>query len=44
MPIVARLVTLVDVDNQSAETVSVSARHESELSDGMRVLLLDDRG
>ncbi|WP_216853160.1 hypothetical protein [Phytoactinopolyspora halotolerans] len=41
---VARLVTFVDVSGQQAGTVSVSARHEVELVDGRRVLLLDDRG
>ncbi|NUW39342.1 hypothetical protein [Nonomuraea rhodomycinica] len=39
-----RLVTFVDVDGQAADTVSVSARHEVELADGTRVLLLHDRG
>jgi hypothetical protein len=39
-----RLVTFVDVENQMADTVSVSARHEAELVDGSRVLLLNDRG
>ncbi|MGV9387258.1 hypothetical protein ACWDRB_66590 [Nonomuraea sp. NPDC003707] len=36
--------TFVDVDNQAADTISVSARHEAELVDGTRVLLLNDRG
>jgi hypothetical protein len=40
MPAVARLVTLVDLDDRPG----VSARHEAELADGRRVLLLDDRG
>ncbi|MFI6743999.1 hypothetical protein ACIBI9_65000 [Nonomuraea sp. NPDC050451] len=44
MTAVARLVTFVDVDDQAADTVSVSARHEAELVDGTRVLLLHDRG
>lgn len=45
MSAVVRLVTFVDVDDRTAtDTVSVSARHEVELADGSRVLLLDDRG
>lgn len=45
MPAVTRLVTFVDVDSQGpTDTISVSARHEVELEDGSRVLLLDDRG
>lgn len=44
MAAVTRLVTFVDVDDQAADTVSVSARHEVELADGTRVLLLNDRG
>lgn len=44
MTAVRRLVTFVDVDDPRAGTVSVSARHEAELADGRRVLLLDDRG
>ena len=45
MSVVARLVTFVDLDNQVADDqTSVSARHEVELADGSRVLLLDDRG
>lgn len=42
----ARLVTYVDIDDPPSrpERVSVSARHELELADGRRVLLLDDRG
>ncbi|MEV4163197.1 hypothetical protein [Nonomuraea dietziae] len=36
--------TFVDVDDQAADTISVSARHEAELVDGTRVLLLNDRG
>lgn len=39
-----RLVTLADVDGPDTGQVSVSARHEAELDDGRRVLLLDDRG
>ncbi|QNG55532.1 hypothetical protein H6H00_11185 [Pseudonocardia petroleophila] len=39
-----RLVTSVDVDDPAAVTITVSARHELELPDGRRVLLLDDRG
>ena len=46
MPSVTRLVTLVDVEERVGEAsqMSVSARHEAELADGRRVLLLDDRG
>ncbi|MGH3762646.1 hypothetical protein [Actinophytocola sp.] len=44
MTAVTRLVTFVDVDDELADTVSVSARHEAELADGGRVPLLDDRG
>ena len=46
MPAVTRLVTLVDVQDEVADAsqMSVSARHEAELADGRRVLLLDDRG
>lgn len=44
MPATTRLVTFVDVDDPLADTVSVSARHEVELADGSRVLLLADRG
>jgi hypothetical protein len=45
MTSVARLVTLVDVeDDGPPRQMSVSARHEAELADGRRVLLLDDRG
>lgn len=41
-----RLVTSVDVDGHEADPseMSVSARHEAELADGGRVVLLDDRG
>jgi hypothetical protein len=43
---VVRLVTFVDVnaENSDARQMSVSARHDAELPDGRRVLLLDDRG
>jgi hypothetical protein len=42
---VVRLVTLADVrEDVDARRISVSARHEAELEDGSRVLLLDDRG
>lgn len=41
---VTRLVTSVEVDDAASATVTVSARHEAELVDGRRVLLLDDRG
>ena len=45
MSAVARLVTFVDVhEGLSNAQMSVSARHEAELRDGRRVLLLDDRG
>lgn len=46
MAAVARLVTLVDVDDDVADPrqMSVSARHEAVLVDGRRLLLLDDRG
>ncbi len=46
MSAVARLVTVVDVDDRSADTrqMSLSARHEAVLEDGRRVLLLGDRG
>lgn len=36
--------TFVDVDDRADDTISVSARHEAELADGSRVLLLNDRG
>lgn len=41
---VTRLVTFVDVDDQADDGISVSVRHEAELPDGRRVLLLSDRG
>jgi hypothetical protein len=46
MAAVARLVTVVDVDDDAADArqISVSARHEAVLVDGRRVLLLGDRG
>ncbi len=46
MAAVRRLVTFVDVADHVADTrqMSVSARHEAELVDGSRVLLLNDRG
>jgi hypothetical protein len=46
MAAVTRLVTLVDVndENSDAHQMSVSARHEAVLTDGRRVVLLDDRG
>lgn len=46
MSSVVRLVTSVDPadDGVDPRQVSVSARHEAELEDGRRVLLLDDRG
>jgi hypothetical protein len=46
MAAVTRLVTLVDVndENSNAHQMSVSARHEAVLTDGRRVVLLDDRG
>jgi hypothetical protein len=46
MVAVARLVTLVDVDDRFGDPrqLSLSARHEAALEDGRRVVLLDDRG
>jgi hypothetical protein len=43
---VTRLVTLVEVEDDVADArqLSVSARHEAELADGRRLLLLGDRG
>ena len=43
---VARLVTLVDVDDDGADvrSMSMSARHEAVLADGRRFLLLNDHG
>jgi hypothetical protein len=39
-----RLVTYVDVAPGPRNEVSATARHELELADGRRILLLDDRG
>ncbi len=40
-----RLVTFVDLDGQADDdTISVSTRHEVELANGSRALLLGDRG
>lgn len=46
MNAVTRLVTFVDLAEEVGDTrqMSFSARHEAVLSDGRRVLLLDDRG
>jgi hypothetical protein len=46
MSAVTRLVTFVDLADGVGDTrqTSFSARHEAVLSDGQRVLLLDDRG
>lgn len=46
MAAVRRLVTIADIDDDVPATnqVSVSVRHEAELADGTRVLLLNDRG
>lgn len=44
MSTVTRLLTSADVEDGAGAGVSVSARHELELADGRRVLLLDDRG
>jgi hypothetical protein len=43
---VVRLVTSIDVvDGLSSDRqISISTRHEAELADGRRILLLDDRG
>jgi hypothetical protein len=43
---VGRLVTYGDVadDRSNTQEISVALRHELELTDGRRVLLLDDRG
>jgi hypothetical protein len=43
---VRRLVTFVDIDNDvvTLKQMPVSARHEAELDDGRRILLLNDRG
>jgi len=44
--VVERLVTIADVDDKVLDpwNVSVKARHEVVLTDGRRLLLLDDRG
>lgn len=41
-----RLVTFADIDDRSSDPsrVNVTLLHEAELTDGSRVLLLDDRG
>lgn len=46
MATVVRLVTFVDMDGDAASRtqMGVSARLEAELSDGGRIVLLDDRG
>lgn len=44
MTTVTRLLTIADLDDGGGGRVSVSARHEAELADGRRVVLLDDRG
>jgi hypothetical protein len=45
MAAVMRLVTFVDFrDTAAPGQMSVLARHEAQLADGRRVLLLDDRG
>jgi hypothetical protein len=45
MAVVTRLVTFVDIQKPPAPGhMSLSARHEAVLSDGSRVLLLNDRG
>ncbi len=46
MAAVTRLVTLVETvdDGDDPRRMSVSLRHEAVLSDGRRLLLLDDRG
>jgi hypothetical protein len=43
---ISRLVTHVDITDRVPDTcqISISARHEAELVDGGRLLLLDDRG
>jgi hypothetical protein len=41
---VARLVTRVELEQELAEQLTFSARHEAVLEDGRRLLLLDDRG
>ena len=46
MTVARRLVTYADIDDRSSHMgmVSVTARLEVELTDGRRILLLDDRG
>lgn len=45
MPAVRRLVTVADLrERADPREMSVTARHEAELDDGRRVVLLDDRG
>src|SRR5262245_64664323 len=44
MNVVTGLVTLVDLLVANDRQVSFSARHEAVLSDGRRLILLDDRG
>ncbi|GEL20768.1 hypothetical protein [Pseudonocardia asaccharolytica] len=46
MAVLTCLGTFVDIDGHEADLreMSVSARHEAELSDGGRVVLLNDRG
>ena len=46
MAAVERLVTVADIEDEVADDrhVSVKARHEAVLTDGRRVVLLDDRG
>ena len=46
VPRVVRLLTFVETKSGTIDPreISVSARHEAELDDGRRVLLLDDRG
>jgi hypothetical protein len=41
---VTRLLTYIDIDDRDPRGLSVSARHQAVLSDGSRVVLLDDRG
>lgn len=46
MAIATRLISYAEVDTQPShpEQVSIAVRHELELADGCRVLLLNDRG
>jgi hypothetical protein len=41
---VTRLFTVIDLDDRDSRGRSVRARHEAELADGRRFVLLDDRG